>query len=128
MLLGKCQQHSWVLNKIHIDTEYIHINIHLSPTLLQHFFVPRLNTNTVLLVTGIPMFKIRRLDRLIFDMRISMLVRRHLDIEMPPHPNPPVFFCGGSIGLSVIWQCNTRGYIFAFASIDQSIVMDILAA
>ena len=46
---------------------------------------PRLNIKTVFPGKGIPMLKIRRSrDRLIFNMGIPIMVRRHLYIEMGP--------------------------------------------
>ena len=46
---------------------------------------PHLNINTVFPVMGIPMLKVRRSwDRLIFNMGIPILVRRHLYIETGP--------------------------------------------
>ena len=53
-----------------------------------------LNIKTVFPGMGIPMLKIRRSwYRLIFNMGIPILVRRHLDIEMPPgHQEPPYYW------------------------------------
>ena len=46
---------------------------------------PRLNIKPVFPGMGIPMLKIRRSqDRLIFNMGIFILIRRHIYIEMAP--------------------------------------------
>ena len=51
---------------------------------------PRLNIKIVFPRYWIPVLKIKRWrDRLVFNMGISILVRRHLYIETPPTPTLP---------------------------------------
>ena len=64
----------------------------------------RFNTKTVFSGYGIPMLKIRRSwDRLIFNMGIPILVRRHLYIETVPWSLQLVWFW---IGYTQMWSAS----------------------
>ena len=67
---------------------------------------PRLNIKTVFLSYGTPMLKIRRFhDRLIFNMEIHIMVRRHLYIETAPGPHfLQIEICEGPVYLFSMLQ------------------------
>ena len=57
---------------------------------------------------GIPMLKIRRSqDRLSFNMRIPMLVRRHFLLRWPPVPDPPR---GWISKMCIWWMLRNHSY------------------
>ena len=71
---------------------------------------PRLNIKTVFPRYGIPILKIRRSwDRLIFNVGIPIMVRRHLFIATPPPPPPPpphpwwLRFLSIDVYLNIFW-------------------------